>query len=88
VEEHGDAAFAVVLLTPDDEGRSKGVGELMPRARQNVVLELGYLLARLGRDRLCALKRGGVEISSDYAGVVWTDMDPGGGWRLTLARKL
>ena len=88
VEEHGDVAFAVVLLTPDDEGRSRGVGELMPRARQNVVLELGYFLARLGRDRVCALKRGGVEIPSDFAGVVWTDMDPGGGWRLTLAREL
>lgn len=88
VEEHGDVAFAVVLLTPDDEGRAKNGGELMPRARQNVVLELGYFLARLGRDRVCALKRGGVEIPSDYAGVVWTDMDQGGGWRLTLAREL
>lgn len=88
VEEHGDVAFAVVLLTPDDEGRARGSGELMPRARQNVVLELGYFLARLGRDRVCALKRGGVEIPSDYAGVVWTDMDSGGGWRLTLAREM
>ena len=88
VEEHGDVAFAVVLLTPDDEGRARGIGELMPRARQNVVLELGYFMARLGRDRVCALKRGGVEIPSDYAGVVWTDMDPAGGWRLTLAREL
>ena len=88
VEEHGDVAFAVVLLTPDDEGRSRGIGELIPRARQNVVLELGYFLARLGRDRVCALKRGDVEIPSDFAGVVWTDMDPGGAWRLTLAREL
>ncbi len=63
VEEHGDVAFAVVLLTPDDEGRSRGGGELMPRARQNVVLELGYFLARLGRDRVCALKRGDLENS-------------------------
>ncbi len=88
VEKHGDVAFAVVLLTPDDEGRSKGGGELMPRARQNVVLELGYFLARLGRERVCALKQGGVEIPSDFAGVVWTEMDTRDGWRLTLAREL
>lgn len=87
VEEHGDVAFAVVLLTPDDEGRPKG-GELKPRARQNVLLELGYFLGRLGRKNMCALKRGDVEIPSDFAGVVWTDMDASGAWRLTLAREL
>lgn len=88
IEKHGDVAFAVVLLTPDDEGRAKGGEDLRPRARQNVLLELGYFLARLGRERVCALKRGEVEIPSDYLGVVWTNMDQGGGWRLELAREL
>ena len=67
VEAHGNVDFAVVLLTPDDEGCAKdGIPE--PRARQNVLLELGYFLGRLGRDKVCALKRGTVEIPSDFAG--------------------
>lgn len=69
VEAHGQVDFAVVLLTPDDEGCAKG-GTPEPRARQNVLLELGYFLGRLGRDKVCALKRGTVEIPSDFAGVV------------------
>lgn len=87
VEAHGDVGFAVVLLTPDDEGCAKG-GNLEPRARQNVLLELGYFIGRLGRKRVCALKRGGVEIPSDFAGVVWEEMDPSGGWKQSLAREL
>ncbi|AJG22217.1 putative nucleotide-binding protein [Cupriavidus basilensis] len=86
-EEHGDVGFAVVLLTPDDEGRAKG-GELQPRARQNVVLELGYFIGRLGRHKVCALKSGDLELPSDYQGVLWETMDAGGGWKLSLAREL
>lgn len=37
-------AFAIVLMTDDDVGASKGAA-LAPRARQNVILELGYFLA-------------------------------------------
>lgn len=87
VEAHGDVGFAVVLLTPDDEGCSKG-GTPESRARQNVLLELGYFMGRLGRDRVCTLKKGQLEIPSDFAGVVWEPMDSSGGWRLALAREL
>jgi predicted nucleotide-binding protein len=86
VETHGQVDFAVVLLTPDDEGCAKG-GTPVPRARQNVLLELGYFLGRLGRDKVCALKRGTVEIPSDFAGVVWESMD-GDGWKQALGREL
>ncbi|MDD2037501.1 nucleotide-binding protein [Pseudomonas putida] len=44
----------------------------------NVLLELGYFLGYLGRERVCALKRGQVEIPSDFAGIVWTSMNDGG----------
>lgn len=89
VEDNSDVGFAVILLTPDDEGRSKkGNGPLMNRARQNVLLELGYFLARLGRDKVCTLKRGEVDIPSDFAGVVWAEMDDAGGWKQCLAREL
>lgn len=65
VEAHSDVSFAVVLLTPDDEGCVRG-GSLEPRPRQNVLLELGFFIGKLGRDRVCALKRGTVEIPSDF----------------------
>ena len=87
VEANSDVSFAVVLLTPDDEGCSKG-GVPKPRARQNVLLELGYFIGRLGRDRVCALKRGAVEIPSDFAGVVWEPMDAGSGWKQARGREL
>ena len=87
MEANSDVGFAVVLLTADDEGCVKG-GKLEPRVRQNVLLELGYFIGRLGRAKVCALKRGVVEIPSDFAGVVWESMDAGHGWKLALAREL
>lgn len=87
VEANGDVGFAVVLLTPDDVGCAKG-GKPEPRARQNVLLELGYFIGRLGRAKVCALKRGELEIPSDFAGVVWEQMDNGNSWKLALAREL
>jgi predicted nucleotide-binding protein len=87
VEDHGDVGFAVVLLTPDHEGCVKG-GTLEPRARQNVLLELGYFVGRLGRERVCALKRGDLEIPSDWRGVVADPFDAAGGWKQTIAKEL
>ena len=88
VEANADVGFAVVLLTPDDLGRAKSETDLEPRARQNVLLELGYFMALLGRDKVCALRRGNVSVPSDFAGVVWEAMDDAGGWKLKLAREL
>lgn len=83
-----DVAFAVVLLTPDDIGTSKDTtSDLRPRARQNVILELGYFLGRLGRTRVCALYRGDVELPSDYQGVLYIEFDSAGAWRAKLAQE-
>jgi predicted nucleotide-binding protein len=82
IEAHGDVGFAVVLLTPDDVDSAKG-GDPKPRARQNVLLELGYFVGRLGRSRVCALKRGEVEIPSDFGA-----FDATGGWKLAPGREL
>lgn len=87
VEANSDVTFAVVILTPDDEGCRKG-GTPEPRARENVLLELGYFIGKLGRERVCALKRGVVEIPSDFAGVVWESMDGGAAWKQALGREL
>jgi hypothetical protein len=88
VEANSDVGFAVVLLTPDDLGRGKSEATLEPRARQNVLLELGYFIAKLGRSNVCALKRGEVNIPSDFAGVVWESMDAAGGWKARLGKEL
>lgn len=74
IEAHRNVGFAVVLLTSDDLGMAKGAEHLQPRARQNVVLEGGIFISRLGRDRVCVLKRGELEVPSDYAGVVYEPM--------------
>jgi predicted nucleotide-binding protein len=87
IEEYGDVGFAVVLLTPDDEGCLKG-GTPEPRARQNVLLELGYFIGKLTRQRVCTLKVGEVEIPSDWRGVIDEPYDEAGSWKMTLAREL
>ena len=87
-EAHSDVAFAVVLLTPDDVGGLASADELNPRARQNVILELGYFIGKLGRARVCALYMEGVEIPSDIHGVLYVPYDPSNGWRLKLAHEI
>jgi len=87
IEAHADVQFAVVLLTPDDMGGAKD-GTQNPRARQNVVLELGYFMAKLGRDRVLALKRDDVEMPSDMAGVVYQTFDAGDAWMHVLGKEL
>jgi predicted nucleotide-binding protein len=89
-EGHSDVQFAVVLMTGDDRGGtvSSPYSDQKARARQNVILELGFFLGKLGRKRVCALYQHGVEIPSDYTGVVFVPLDVSGAWRLTLAREI
>ncbi len=88
-EEYADVAFAVVLLTPDDVGRPADESDPShPRARQNVIFELGYFVGKIGRERVCALLKADVEIPSDYHGVVYLKMDDAGAWKLALAREI
>lgn len=86
-----EAVFAVVLLTPDDlaceAAASPDLSQLKPRARQNVIMELGYFIGRLGRTRVCALHKGNVELPSDYQGVLYVPMDSGGAWKTKLAQE-
>jgi predicted nucleotide-binding protein len=81
------AVYAVVLLTGDDEGRKAGDGEWKPRARQNVVLELGLFLGMLGRASVAALYESGVELPSDFTGVMYISLDDSG-WKMKLATEL
>ena len=81
-ERYAQVGFAVVLLTPDDKCNSSF------RARQNVIFELGYFIGKLGRSRTCALFREGVEIPSDYDGVLYIEMDEPGAWKMKLIKEL
>ena len=88
-EVFSDVGFAVVLLTPDDIGApSSQPKNLKARARQNVILELGYFMGKLSRFRVCALYKQGVEIPSDYQGVLYIELDPAGAWKKKLAQEL
>ena len=89
-EEHAnEAGFAIVLLTADDVGASKGRTDgLKPRARQNVIMELGYFLCGLGRERVRILYEEGVELPSDIYGISYVPMDKRGAWRLDLAQEM
>jgi len=89
--DHSKVGYAVVLLTPDDIGgpkNSRDFTTLQPRARQNVILELGYFIGALGRDRVCALKTAGVELPSDLAGVLYIELDSSDAWRLQFAKEM
>ena len=89
-EAYSDVGFAIVLLTADDRGGliNAQYDDQRPRARQNVIFELGYFIGRLGRNRVCALYRRGVEIPSDYSGVLYVELDEKESWRLELAREM
>lgn len=85
--------FAIVLLSPDDEGYPKSDQKAKKfRARQNVILELGYFVGMLGRKNVLSLVKhdptGNLEIPNDFAGVVYTEFDKGGGWKLEIAQQL
>ena len=87
VEAHDEVGYAVALLTPDDVGSRLGDDAVQPRARQNVIFELGYFIGRLGRERVCALTKGEPEIPSDYSGVVYIPM-ASDAWKEGLFKEL
>jgi predicted nucleotide-binding protein len=89
VESNAEVGFAVVLLTGDDEGHQRQVKDaLLPRARQNVIFELGYFIGLLGRSRVCALYENGIELPSDYSGVTFISWSQDESWKFLLLREL
>lgn len=88
IEEYTDACYGIVLYTECDLGRAKDEKDEHPRARQNVVFEHGYLIAKLGRSRVTALVKGKVETPGDISGVVYTNMDVAGAWKNELANNM
>jgi len=85
-----DADFALVLYTACDHGRGVHEPNAQPknRARQNVVFEHGYLMAKLGRENICSLVKGDIETPNDISGVVYVAMDSNGAWKLEVSKEL
>jgi predicted nucleotide-binding protein len=68
-----EAKFGIVLMTPDDMGYAfrEGDTRIQPRARQNVVMEMGMLLSSLTRNKVVILVKGHIEQPSDAHGIIY-----------------
>lgn len=89
-EDYADVGFAVILYTECDLGRAKNAPKDSEkyRARQNVVFEHGFFVGKLGRDHVCALVKGDVEIPGDLSGIIYISMDEGDSWKFSLAKNM
>ena len=85
-----DTGFAIALLTPDDVGALKDEADrqLNPRARQNVLLELGYFIGKLNPNRVCLLYKEGVELPSGIRDVTYVPMDRNNDWQLKIKQGM
>lgn len=79
-----------MLFTTDDIGGLKSEAvSAKPRARQNVIFELGYFVGKLGRKRVRVLTKGEeVEILTDYSGVIRIPIEDNYAWKMRLVREL
>ena len=88
-EQAEDIVFAIILLTPDDVGAAKAKqNEFQPRARQNVILELGYFIGKLNPNQVCLLYKEGVELPSGIRDVAYVPMDSADDWKLKLSQGM
>lgn len=91
-EDNSNVSFAVVILSPDDLAYENGQKpeKAKFRARQNVILELGYFIGKIGRERVFVLyqENENFEIPSDYSGVIYQPYDKEGTWQFKLLKEL
>ena len=83
LDETNKAGYAIALLTPDDilENEAK-------RARQNVILEIGYFIGLLGKERIRLLVKDGVEVPSDLQGILYEKYEASGSWKIKLLKEM
>jgi len=88
-EKHALTGYAIVIITGDDVGcLADSQDSLKPRARQNVIYELGFFAGAIGRGRVCALYQPGVELPSDLGGLAVVEIDPAEAWKFKVAREM
>jgi len=78
LEKHSNVEYAFILLTPDDigypiseESKEDSKRSKEKRARQNVIFEFGYFIAKLGRNKVCCLYKEGTSLPTDISGVAY-----------------
>ena len=88
IEDNTNVGYGIILYTPCDKGGTADTDleKMKFRARQNVVFEHGYLIGKLGRNRVCALVNGDIERPSDIDGVLYVPYQ--NGWELTVGKEL
>jgi predicted nucleotide-binding protein len=101
-QQNSDVRFAVILLTPDDEGREKATKrrgkatkgtpsradpEYHYRARQNVIFEAGYFMGRIDRSNMAILLGGDVELPSDLGSMLHIQMN-NEKWKEDLGKEI
>lgn len=83
LDETKKAGYAIALLTPDDMLKDE-----TKRARQNVILEIGYFIGLLGKERLRLIVKQNVEIPTDLQGILYEKYDEKGAWKIKLLKEL
>jgi len=88
-EKFSDTGYGIVLYSPCDVGgKNEDNVDIKPRARQNVIFEHGYLIGKLGRNRVAALVGGdSIELPSDIGGILYIPYDDGS-WKFRIAKEL
>ncbi|WP_455209493.1 TIR domain-containing protein [Kaarinaea lacus] len=77
LEKHDNVHYAIVMLNPDAAGIS-----------ENTVYELGLIVGRLGRNRVCGLVKENIGILANYSGISYVPVDPAGAWKFLLIKQL
>lgn len=75
--------YAIALLSPDDKLENGS-----ERARQNVILEMGYFIGKLGKERVRLLRKGEIDIPSDLYGILYETYDNAGAWKMKICKEL
>lgn len=87
--EANKVSYAIVLFSPDDEIHKNENINFQPRP--NVIFELGYFIAKLGRNKVSVLKMKGNDttIPSDILGLAYTEYEPQNeSWKLKVKNEL
>jgi predicted nucleotide-binding protein len=91
-KEYADVGFAVVLLSPDiyvyPKGEEATKRERTPR--QDVTFMFGFLLGKLGKERVLAFYRESPNFAFpiEFEGVKFAPLDNRDSWKLALIREL
>lgn len=77
LQQNHDVSYAVVLLNPAATG--------IPH---DVAFELGILVGRLGKDKVCGLVKEKLDILANYSGISYVLHDVAGAWKFMMIRQL